>query len=43
MSSSPMPADMTLAEFEKALDIDLNNVAARVQIYIHSKTCSNSK
>lgn len=30
MSRFPMSEDMTLAEFEEALDIDSNNVAARV-------------
>jgi hypothetical protein len=34
------PADMTPAEFQEALDIDSNNVAARVQMYMHSKTCT---
>lgn len=28
---------MTPAEFQDALDIDCNNVAARVQMYTHSK------
>jgi hypothetical protein len=32
--------DMTPAEFQKALDIDSNNVAARVQMHAHSKTCT---
>ena len=40
MSCFLMPEDMTLAEFEEALDIDSNNIAARVQIYTHSKTCT---
>ena len=31
---------MTPAEFQEALDIDSNNVAARVQMHIHSKTCT---
>ena len=31
---------MTLAEFQEALNIDSNNVAARVQIHIHGKTCT---
>ena len=39
-SRFPMPEDMTLAEFEEALDIDSNNVAARVQMHTHSKTCT---
>ena len=39
-SRFPIPEDMTLAEFQEALDIDSNNVAARVQMYIHSKTCT---
>jgi len=34
----PMPEDMTLAEFEEALDIDSNNIVAWVQIYTYSKT-----
>jgi hypothetical protein len=32
--------DMTAAEFQEALDIDSNNVAARVQMHTHSKTCT---
>ena len=32
--------DMMLAEFQKALDTDSNNVAARVQMHIYSKTCT---
>jgi hypothetical protein len=32
--------DMTPAEFQEALDIDSNNVAARVQMHTHSKTCT---
>ena len=39
-SRFPMPEDMTLAEFDEALDIDSNNVVARIQIYTHSKTCT---
>ena len=31
---------MTAAEFQEALDIDSNNVAARVQMHTHSKTCT---
>lgn len=31
---------MALTEFQAALDIDLNNVAARVQMYTYSKTCT---
>jgi hypothetical protein len=36
----PIPQDMTPAEFHAALDIDSNNVAARVQMHTHSKTCT---
>jgi hypothetical protein len=36
----PIPEDMTPAEFQEALDIDSNNVAARVQMHTHSKTCT---
>src|SRR5258706_12850496 len=39
-SRFPMPEDMTAAEFQEALDIDSNNVAARVQMHTHSKTCT---
>ena len=39
-SRFPMPEDMTPAEFQDALDIDSNNVAARVQMHTHSKTCT---
>jgi hypothetical protein len=39
-SRFPMPEDMTPAEFQEALDIDSNNVAARVQMHIHGKTCT---
>ena len=39
-SRFPIPEDMTLAEFQEALDIDSNNVAARVQMHIHGKTCT---
>lgn len=35
-----MPDDMTLAEFRGALDIDSNNVAARVQLHAHTGTCT---
>jgi hypothetical protein len=35
-----MLEDMTVAEFQEALDVDLNNVAAWVQMYTHSKTCT---
>ena len=31
---------MTPAEFQEALDIDSNNVVARVQMHTHSKTCT---
>jgi hypothetical protein len=31
---------MAPAEFQEALDIDSNNVAARVQMHTHSKTCT---
>jgi hypothetical protein len=33
-----MPENITLAEFKEALGIDSNNVAAWVQMHIHSKT-----
>ena len=39
-SGFTIPEDMTLAEFQEALDIDSNNVAARVQMHTHSKTCT---
>ncbi|KAH9203479.1 hypothetical protein DL95DRAFT_503334 [Leptodontidium sp. 2 PMI_412] len=39
-SCFPMSADMTLAEFQDALEIDSNNVAARVQMHTHTKTCT---
>ena len=39
-SRFPMPEDMTPAEFQEALDIDSNNVAARVQMHTHGKTCT---
>jgi hypothetical protein len=32
--------DMTAAGFREALDIDSNNVVARVQMHTHSKTCT---
>jgi hypothetical protein len=35
-----IPQDMTPTEFEEALDMDSNNVAARVQMHTHSKTCT---
>jgi hypothetical protein len=35
-----MPDDMSLAEFQEALDTDSNNVAARVQMHTHSNTCT---
>jgi S-formylglutathione hydrolase FrmB len=35
-----IPEDMTSAEFQEALDADSNNVAARVQMHTHSKTCT---
>ena len=35
-----IPEDMTTAEFQEALDIDSNKVAARVQIHTHSQTCT---
>jgi hypothetical protein len=35
-----MPDDMTLAEFQGALDIDSNNVAARVQLHTHTGSCT---
>jgi hypothetical protein len=39
-SRFPIPEGMTAAEFQEALDIDSNNVAARVQMHTHSKTCT---
>ena len=39
-SGFSIPGDMTPAEFQEALDIDSNNVAARVQMHTHSKTCT---
>ena len=39
-SRFPMPEDMTAAEFREALDVDSNSVAARVQMYTYSKTCT---
>jgi hypothetical protein len=39
-SRFPMPEDMTGAEFQEALDVDSNSVAARVQMHTHSKTCT---
>ena len=35
-----IPEDMTPTEFQEALDIDSNYVAARVQMHTHSKTCT---
>jgi hypothetical protein len=35
-----LPQSMTAAEFQAALDVDSNNVAARVQMHTHSKTCT---
>jgi hypothetical protein len=35
-----MPDDMTLAEFQEALDIDSNDVAARVQLHTHTGSCT---
>ena len=35
-----VPQGMTPAEFQDALDIDSNDVAARVQMHTHSKTCT---
>lgn len=35
-----MPDDMTLAEFQRSLDVDSNNVAARVQLHTHTGTCT---
>lgn len=35
-----MPDDMTLAEFQRSLDVDSNNVAARVQLHVHTGTCT---
>ncbi|KAH7378662.1 hypothetical protein BKA64DRAFT_714432 [Cadophora sp. MPI-SDFR-AT-0126] len=39
-SRFPIPEDITAAEFQEALDFDSSNVAARVQMHIHSKTCT---
>lgn len=39
-SCFPMLEDMTPTEFQDALDIDSNSVAARVQMHTHSKTCT---
>lgn len=36
----PIPEDMTSAEFQEALEIDSNNVAARVQMHTHSQICT---
>jgi hypothetical protein len=33
-----MLEDMTAAEFQEALDVDSNNVAAWVQMHTHGKT-----
>ncbi len=35
-----MPENMTPDEFEDALSIDSNNVAAKVQMHVHSQTCT---
>jgi hypothetical protein len=35
-----MPENMTPEEFEDALAIDSNNVAAKVQMHVHSHTCT---
>ncbi|KAL5324765.1 hypothetical protein ACEPPN_005882 [Leptodophora sp. 'Broadleaf-Isolate-01'] len=35
-----MPEDMTPEEFERALAMDSNNVAAKVQMHTHSHTCT---
>ena len=35
-----IPDDMTPSEFQEALDIDSNNVAAQNQMHTHSKTCT---
>jgi hypothetical protein len=35
-----MPCNMTPEEFEDALTIDSNNVATKVQMHIHSHTCT---
>jgi len=32
--------DMSLAQFQEALDTDSNNVAARVQMHTHTNTCT---
>lgn len=39
-SGFTIPGDMTLDEFQQALDVDSNKVAARVQMHTHSKTCT---
>ena len=39
-SCFPMPEDMTLTEFQDALEIDSNNIAAQFQMHTHSKTCT---
>jgi hypothetical protein len=35
-----MPENMTPEEFKDALAIDSNNVAAKVQMHVHSHTCT---
>ncbi len=35
-----MPEGMTPEEFADALTIDSNNVAAKVQMHVHSYTCT---
>jgi hypothetical protein len=40
LSRFTIPDDMTSTEFQEALDFDSNNVAARVQMHIHNKTCT---
>jgi hypothetical protein len=35
-----IPDNMSLAEFQEALDTDSNNVAARVQMHTHTNTCT---
>ena len=35
-----MPDNMTPEDFKNALNIDSNNVAAKVQIHVHSHTCT---
>lgn len=35
-----MPENMTPEEFKDALSIDSNNVAAKVQMHVHSNTCT---